>query len=74
MTTRRMIFQAEGGTFFRSRISKEISLDKVTGVDCYYGVNMKITQIIVGVILTILGFMHGELARPILAVEDFILF
>lgn len=56
VTTRRMIFQAEGGTFFRSRISKEISLDKVTGVDCYYGVNMKITQIIVGVILTILGF------------------
>ena len=56
VTTRRMIFQAEGGTFFRSRISKEISLDKVTGVDCYYGVNMKITQIIVGIILTILGF------------------
>ena len=56
VTTRRMIFQAEGGTFFRSRISKEISLDKVTGVDCYYGVNMKITQIIVGVMLTILGF------------------
>lgn len=56
VTTKRMIFQAEGGDFFRSRISKEISLDKVTGIDCYYGMNIKASQIILGVLLIIIGF------------------
>ena len=57
VTTRRVLFQAEGGDFFRSRISKEISLDKVTGVDCYYGTNINIMQIILGVCVFILGLV-----------------
>lgn len=57
VTTKRMTFQAEGGGFFRSRISKEISLDKITGVDCYYGTNLKMAQIVFGVILLIYGFI-----------------
>ena len=63
VTTKRMIFQAEGGSFIKSRIAKEVSLDKVTGIDCYYGTNMKISQIIWGIVLLFLGIILGSIFR-----------
>lgn len=53
-----MLFQAEGTVFLFNkpgRISKEISLDKITGIDCYYGNHINLKQFIVGIILTFLG-------------------
>ncbi len=67
VTNKRMLFQAEGAGFLfgkPGRISKEISLDKITGLDCYYGINVSLKQLIAGIILTVLGIfsvvkVHG---------------
>lgn len=51
VTNKRLLFQAEGGNILYSRISKEIALDKVTGLDCYYGTNINFIFLILGIVL-----------------------
>lgn len=59
VTNKRILFQARAAT---SRVSKEVVLDSVSGLDCYYGMNINIGGIILGALLALLGlfFLFGE--------------
>ena len=65
VTNKRLLFQGKGTT---SRISKEVVLDSVSGLDCYYGMNINIPGIILGVLLALCSFMlfggGGQLVFP----------
>ena len=52
VTNKRIIFQGEAST---SRVDKEVVLDSVSGLDCYYGMNIRAGGLILGAILAILG-------------------
>lgn len=52
VTNKRVMFQAKAAT---SRISKEVVLDSVSGLDCYYGLNVNVGGIILAVLLIIGG-------------------
>ena len=54
VTNKRLLFQGKGTT---SRISKEVVLDSVSGLDCYYGMNINIPGIILGVLLALCSLM-----------------
>lgn len=53
VTNKRVLFQAEAAT---SRISKEVVLDSVSGLDCYYGLNVNVGGIILAVFCIIACF------------------
>ena len=60
VTNKRVMFQAKAAT---SRISKEVVLDSVSGLDCYYGLNVNVGGIILAVfciIASIRCFGSGE--------------
>ena len=63
VTNKRILFQAQAAT---SRIAKEVVLDSVSGLDCYYGLNINIGNIILGALLVIFGlfalFINDSLA------------
>ena len=52
VTNKRILFQGKAST---SRIAKEVVLDSVSGLDCYYGLNINVGGIILGVILALAG-------------------
>ena len=52
VTNKRILFQAKAAT---SRVAKEVVLDSVSGLDCYYGLNINIGGIILGALLVIFG-------------------
>ena len=52
VTNKRILFQGRAAT---SRISKEVALDSVSGLDCYYGLNIKIWGIILGALVALFG-------------------
>lgn len=53
VTNKRVMFQAKAST---SRISKEVVLDSVSGLDCYYGLNVNVGGIILAVFCIIASF------------------
>lgn len=54
VTNKRIIFQGKAST---SRVVKEVVLDSVSGLDCYYGLNINVLGIVVGALLVILSLM-----------------
>ena len=52
VTNKRILFQGKAAS---SRIAKEVVLDSVSGLDCYYGLNINVGGIILGVILALAG-------------------
>lgn len=66
VTNKRILFQAKAST---SRISKEVVLDSVSGLDCYYGLNVNVFGILLGVLFALCGLgllfgTGGALAFP----------
>lgn len=63
VTNKRILFQGKAAT---SRIAKEVVLDSVSGLDCYYGLNINVGGIILGVILALAGLFllmsNGDMA------------
>lgn len=53
VTNKRVIYH---GSAVASRIDMEVSLDSVSGLQCYYGTNVSILGIILGAIAAISGF------------------
>lgn len=54
VTNKRVIFYGRGSS---SRVVKEVVLDSVSGIDCFYGMDIRLGRLIVGVILVILGIV-----------------
>lgn len=54
VTNKRVIFYGKGSS---SRVVKEVVLDSVSGIDCFYGMDIQVGKLIFGVILTIFGFI-----------------
>lgn len=52
VTNKRVIFHAKGTS---SRVSKEIILDSVSGLDCFYGMDIRLGGIIFGALLALTG-------------------
>lgn len=52
VTNKRVLFQGKAAT---SRIAKEVVLDSVSGLDCYYGLNVNIGLLILGVLMALGG-------------------
>ena len=52
VTNKRILFQAKAAT---SRVAKEVVLDSVSGLDCYYGLNISIVGIVLGALLALCG-------------------
>ena len=52
ITNRRIIFQGDAAT---SRVNKEVVLDSVSGLDCYYGTNIRFSGILFGAIFALVG-------------------
>lgn len=52
VTNKRVLFQGKAAT---SRIAKEVVLDSVSGLDCYYGLNVNIGLLVLGVLLALGG-------------------
>ena len=52
VTTKRLLFYAKAST---SRVSKELWLESIKGVDCYYGTNISVGKIIIGVLLILVS-------------------
>lgn len=48
VTNKRVLFQGKAAT---SRIAKEVVLDSVSGLDCYYGLNVNSLTLLLGIIL-----------------------
>ena len=65
VTNKRVLFQAKAAT---SRISKEVVLDSVSGLDCYYGLNINVFGILLGIIMVLGGlallFVAEEMVFP----------
>lgn len=54
VTNKRVIFYGRGSS---SRVVKEVVLDSVSGIDCFYGMDIRLGRLIFGVILAILGIV-----------------
>lgn len=54
VTNKRVLFQGKAAT---SRIAKEVVLDSVSGLDCYYGLNINPATLILGIILALGGLL-----------------
>ena len=52
VTNKRIIFHAKETS---SRIEKEVVLDSVSGLDCFYGMNVSVLKVIVGLLLFFVG-------------------
>ena len=52
VTNKRVIFN---GVSSKSRIEKEVTLESISGIDTYYGMNVSITKLIFGIILSFFG-------------------
>lgn len=57
VTNKRVIFNGLGTN---SRIEKEVVINSVTGVDTYYGTNIRVFNIVAGAILVLFGLMMGD--------------
>lgn len=54
VTTKRILFE---GRSSGSRISKEVVLDSVSGLDCAYGTNINLRRLILGILVVLVGIM-----------------
>lgn len=54
VTNKRILFTGAGSS---SRVSKELKIDSVSGIDCHYGTNIRILRLIVAIILAVVGFI-----------------
>lgn len=54
VTNKRVIFYGRGSS---SRVVKEVVLDSVSGIDCFYGMDIRVGRLVFGVILAILGIV-----------------
>lgn len=52
VTTKRILFE---GRSAGSRISKEVVLDSVSGLDCAYGTNINLRRLILGILVVLVG-------------------
>lgn len=53
ITNKRLFFQ---GLANKSRVVQEVALDSVSGLTCYYGRNLKVWKIVLGIILIIASY------------------
>lgn len=55
VTNKRVIFHADGLGLFKSRLTDEISLENISGLECYFGTNFNFLLLIIGVIIAFVG-------------------
>lgn len=56
VTNRRVLFEGIGSSASSSKITQETAIDKLSGLDSYYGMNIRIWRIILGIIVLIFTF------------------
>ena len=62
VTNKRMIFQGKGTS---SRVVKEVVLDSVSGLDCFYGMNIQLPLLILGALFALGGFYLMNMANQL---------
>jgi len=55
VTNKRLIFHAYSSGTMGSRVTKEVTLSKITGLDCFYGTNLSVPKLIAGILCAILA-------------------
>lgn len=55
VTNKRVIFHADGLGLFKSRLTDEISLENISGLECYFGTNFNFLLLIIGIIIAFAG-------------------
>lgn len=55
VTNKRILFHSKGST---SRVSKEVAIETVTGLDCFYGMNLRWGYIIFGILFCLFGLTN----------------
>ena len=59
VTNKRLIFSGNGTS---SRVSKELKIDSVSGIDCHWGTNIRFIRLIIAILLVIAGiYLMGEI-------------